>query len=224
MNFLSHFYHEIPVTDPYFTVGIILPDILSNYSFRNRETVKLHAAKIADSDDEEILSLSRGVRRHYEVDGFFHNSEFFDQNVDAIKQMILPLNLPPFQKRLYAFAHVALEIILDRTILLEQPEVCDQMYALLAKAKPEVITKFISINTTASNPDGVADHLEKFIEHEFLYDYLNDDRLLELLGRINTRLGNPMFTNQEKLLIQPVIHDIQKTLLAQKFPKFRTDL
>jgi hypothetical protein len=224
MNFLSHFYHEIPVSDPYFTVGIILPDILSNYSFRAHETVKLHVAKIADSDDEEILALSRGARRHYEVDGFFHNSEFFDRNVEAIKQMILPLGLQPFQKRLYAFAHVALEIILDRTILDQEPEICDQMYALLAKARPEVVTEFISINTTASNPAGVADHLAKFIEHKFLYDYLDDDRLVELLGRINSRLGNPMFTSSEKILIKPVIHDIEKTLLAQKFPKFRTDL
>ncbi len=224
MNFLSHFYHEIPVNDPYFTVGLILPDILSNYSFRNRETVKLHAAKIADSDDEEILSLSRGVRRHYEVDGFFHESEFFDRNVEAIKQMILPLHLPPFEHRLYAFAHVALEIILDRTILLQQPQVCDQMYALLAEAEPKMITEFISINTAASSPAGVAEHLQKFIEHKFLYDYLDDDRLLELLGRINSRLGNPMFTASDKRLIQPVIHDIEKTLLAQKFPKFRTDL
>lgn len=224
MNFLSHFYHEAPVHDPGFATGIILPDILSNYSFRARETVKVHPAKIRDYENEQLYALSDGVRRHYEVDGLFHGSAYFEKNVEAIKQYLLPLGIPPFEHRLYAFAHVALEIILDRCLLLQDRSICDRFYAILAMTDFQVITQFIADNTQASNPSAVTLHLQKFIEHKFLYDYLDNDRLLDLLSRINARLGNPMFTHSEKLLIQPVIHDIEKTLLAQKFPKFSTDL
>ncbi len=224
MNFLSHFYHEAPCTDPYFAAGLLLPDILSNYSFRHGEVVKLHANKLVDSDDENLLAMRRGVMRHYEVDGFFHESGFFDSNVRSIKELIRSKKFSCFQKRLYAFAHVLLEIMLDRMLLAKDRRICDAFYSLMDGVDPKKLTAFMTANTTASKPAGITEHFQQFRQLKFIYDYADDGRLLELLSRLNSRLGNHLFNPEDKKLLQPILHEIDKSLLDQKFPKFRTDL
>jgi hypothetical protein len=106
MNFLSHFYHELPCDDAYFTAGLVLPDILSNYSFRSGEVVKVHVAKLPVDRSGSVASLIDGIKQHYSVDGLFHSSGFFDTNVAMIRQLILGAGISSVERRLYAFAHV----------------------------------------------------------------------------------------------------------------------
>jgi hypothetical protein len=48
MNFISHYYHELPVADDYFIAGVVLPDILSNFS-------KRHGSKGCDNTITSML-------------------------------------------------------------------------------------------------------------------------------------------------------------------------
>ena len=207
MNFLSHYYHESPSNDPYFVAGVILPDILSNYSHRSGEVVKLFVHKLQDPDSPEQESLQRGVKRHYEIDGYFHESRFFEENTSAISSLIKTRDFSCFEKRLYAVSHVMLEIMLDRKILIEDRAACENMYSMLEKV----------------NSEEVREHFDRFRSLKFIYDYTFDLRLVELMNGLNKRLGNKAFSENDRELFKLTIHDIENTLFPQNFPKFPTD-
>lgn len=224
MNFLSHFYNEQPCSEPYIIAGVILPDILSNYSYRSGEVIKLHAGKLVETQDSNFAELSAGVQKHYAADDAFHESDFFHSNVDMIRDIVHRHGLKHVEKRLYALAHVMLEIMLDRKLLVENSHTCDELYRLINEVDLARLEGFMALNHHAAHAAGVARHFGGFREVKFIYDYTDDGRLMELLGRINQRLGNNLFTPEDKTSFKAVIHDIEKALLSQKFPKFRTDL
>jgi len=223
LNFLSHYYHETPCDDPYFVAGVILPDILSNYSHRSGEVVKLFVHKLQIPDSKQQESLQNGVKRHYEIDGYFHESQFFEQNTKSISSLIKTRDFDCFEKRLYAVSHVMLEIMLDRKILTEDIGACENMYFMLEKVNSEEVTRLIKLNSAASKPEEVREHFDRFRSLKFIYDYTFDLRLVELMNSINKRLGNKAFSEKDRELFKLTIHDIENTLFPQKFPKFPTD-
>jgi hypothetical protein len=223
LNFLSHFYHEHPVSDPYFAAGIILPDILSNYSHRAGIVVKLHPQKLKFADQSQLNALTAGVIQHHRVDGFFHESTFFEENTAAITARLLLDDFSCFNKRLYAISHVLLELLLDRKILIENRDYCDEMYAMLESVEPVAISALVALNTENGQASGVGNHFKVFTEHKFVYDYMEDARLVGIMNGINTRLGNPAMSTTDKHHFKNAIHDLEKTILSQKFPKFPTD-
>jgi hypothetical protein len=223
VNFLSHFYHDYPIGDPNFAAGVILPDILSNYSSRTGMVVKLHPNKLVYTDIPDLKAISEGVKRHYFVDAYFHESDFFHQNTAAITQRIKNDDFSCFDKRLYAISHVLLEVVLDRTLLNSKPEVCDSMYSIIEQVDIQAISRLMLLNSSAGEPDGIAHHFKVFRDRKFLYDYAIDERLTGIINGINIRLGNPPMTEIEQNRFKIVIHDIEKTIFSQKFPKFPTD-
>ncbi|MBC8045209.1 MAG: hypothetical protein H7Y00_00280 [Fimbriimonadaceae bacterium] len=220
MNFLSHFYNELPCDDAYFACGVLLPDILSNYSSRKGEVVKVHPDKLIDNNNVQFASLNSGIQKHYIADAFFHESGFFHENTKTIEEIISKYDFSCFVKRIYAFSHVMLEIMLDRKLLTENKKTCDDLYNLLDILDMTIITDFIAFNTKAGNPADVAGHMNRFRKVRFIYDYTNDPVVIQILNRINQRLGNPVFNATDIHNITSVIHDFEKRLLSQKFPKF----
>lgn len=223
MNFLSHFYHELPCNDPYFAAGVILPDILSNHSYRTGEVIKLFPEKIEDSDLVEISSLIKGVKKHYQVDAYFHESEYFKKNTDSITAVLKKNNINSFEKRLYAISHVLLEIMLDRKILIEDRGCCDLLYSLLEEVDTDYIATLMKTNTKASDPASVAKHFAGFRAARFLYEYTSDERLADLINNLSHRLGNKHFSPTDRDQFKFAIYDIENAILKQKFPKFPVD-
>ncbi|MEZ5013115.1 MAG: hypothetical protein R2794_02375 [Chitinophagales bacterium] len=222
MNFLSHFYNEQPLDDPYITAGVILPDILSNYSARSNSVVKVHPARLRDSADAREKAIADGVRRHYTADAWFHESDFFKENTLAMKTAVQQSGLPCFEHKAYAFCHVLLELLLDRKILIEEPGQCERFYTLLLQVDSEPMTAFIRAETEASSPDLVTGHFQHFARVQFIYDYMEDDRLLAILDRINRRFHNPAILGSYDQEVKNLIHKAENALHAQKFPTFRT--
>ncbi len=116
-----------------------------------------------------------------------------------------------------------LEIMLDRKILMEDRAACESMYSILEKVNSEEITSLIDQNTTATKPQEVTEHFDRFRSLKFVYDYTFDLRLVELMNSINKRLGNKAFSENDRELFKLTIHDIENTLFPQKFPKFPSD-
>lgn len=223
MNFLSHFYHDFPISDPYFAAGVILPDILSNYTYRTGEVVKLHPQKLVYTDIPELAALTNGVKQHYFVDGHFHESAFFEENTALITERIKQGEFDCFNKRLYAISHVMLEIVLDRVLLSQYPDICENLYDMINRVETQYVSRLVEINTAASDPNSIGTHFRVFRERRFLFDYAYDERFTGIINGINIRLGNPPMTENEQNRFKNVIHDIEKTIHSQKFPKFRTD-
>lgn len=185
--------------------------------------VKLFVHKLQIPDSKEQESLQKGVKRHYEIDGYFHASQFFEENTKTISSLIKTRDYSCFDKRLYAVSHVMLEIMLDRKILIEDRASCEKMYTLLDMVDSNEITKLIELNSEASKPADVREHFNRFRSLKFIYDYTFDERLVQLMSDLNKRLGNQPFDQKDRELFKLTIHDIENTLFLQKFPKFPTD-
>ncbi len=223
MNFLSHYRHELPCEDPYFAAGLMLPDILSNYSHRAKKAIKLHPWRLAEPDSEAGRRLAKGVRQHYAVDEAFHPSDFFVQNTHFIRGLMADYPFDCFPRRAYAIEHILLEIILDRTILRSDPDICDQLYDLLDTVEEAEIAGLLEVNGHNGHSKGAASHFDRFRMQRFIYDYTIDYRLVELVGQINRRLGNPPLTDKDRRHLKELIYAIENSLHHQKFPNFRTD-
>lgn len=223
MNFLSHYYHELPCGDPHFVGGLILPDILSNYSFRAGRVVKLHPWRLKNPENPVQEALSAGVRRHYAVDAAFHDSEYFTRQTHFIEDYIRSRSFDCFPRRIYAIAHVMLEIILDRSLMTKEPGLTDGFYDRLEGVTRHDISMLMARNDHPVDAARVGAHFDEFRRAKFLYDYVDDNRLTALLGRINGRLGNPPMTPADRKNLTTAIYDIEKALLGEKFPTFRTD-
>lgn len=223
MNFLSHYYHELPVADNYYIAGVILPDILSNYSKRNGYKVRLNPAAFLSSDDPAIHAIGEGIRQHYYVDAFFHDSEYFDEMTDMIEAVIHQYPFACFQRRLFAFSHVFLELLMDRVIMQRDIAIADSMYVQLEGVDEVKIEQFFGIQTAALNPASIAGHFSVFVQRRFLYHYLDDMRFTGILEAINNSFGNPAFTNADKTHFIKVIEHCSAEISKEKFPNFRTD-
>lgn len=223
MNFLSHYYHEHPCDDPYFAAGLMLPDILSNYSHRAGAVVKLHPWRMAEPQTAELSALTAGVKQHYAVDGAFHPSDFFEENTHFIRGLMADFPFSCFGRREYAVAHILLEIILDRAILRHSEEVCHLLYDLLHRVEESHVEALLAQNGHNGQARGAAIHFDRFRIQRFIYDYTDDHRLVELLGHINRRLGNPPLSDDDRRYLKDLIYAIESSLHHQKFPKFRTD-
>lgn len=224
MNFLSHFYHELPCDDPYFAAGLMLPDILSNYSYRAGSVVKLHPWKLAPAAASVHAALTEGVKTHYAVDEAFHPSDFFVENTHFIRGLMTDYPFECFPRRRYAIDHILLEIILDRAILNQKMDVCHQLYTLLDNVELPRVAEMLHQNGLNGHADKAAAHFGRFRQERFIYDYVNDYRLVGLIGHINQRLGNPPMTDNDKAWLKDLIYAIESSLHHQKFPKFRSDL
>lgn len=223
MNFISHYYHELPVADDYFIAGVVLPDILSNFSKRHGSKVRLNPASFVATDDPAIQAIGEGVRQHYYVDAFFHDSEYFDAMTDMIEAVIHDYPFECFQRRLFAFSHVFLELLMDRVIMQRDITICDNMYRHLEGVDERKIEHFFSAQTATEVPESIASHFSVFVQRRFLYHYLDDARFTGILDAINTSFGNPAFSKQDKMHFVQVIARCSYEISKEKFPSFRTD-
>src|SRR5699024_9230293 len=72
MNFLSHYYYTQSTSNPYYTLGAVLPDLFRNH----HHEWKFHEIDIVP-DDEDMTWLLKGWLLHIEVDRIFHSSTPF---------------------------------------------------------------------------------------------------------------------------------------------------
>ncbi len=220
MNFLSHYYCELPNEDTYFICGIILPDILSNYSKRSGEKIRVHPNKIAATISDAARRIGEGVKRHYAADAMFHSSDFFKTYTGIIEAHIKDLQFDTIRRRRYAFSHVFLELMMDRQLLMRDESVADRLYAHLDTADIGVIERFLSENTPGNAFAGATRHFERFRNLKFIYHYADNGRLTGIMDELNQSIGNPPFNNTDNAHMQLLIHRIDTVLVKVAFPNF----
>jgi hypothetical protein len=84
--------------------------------------------------------------------------------------------------------HILIELLLDACLAEEAPHRLDDYYAALAALDPQRTERAISHLATGS-AERVAWLLPRFCAERFLYDYLDDARLLTRLNQVLKRAG-----------------------------------
>ncbi len=185
MNFLCH---AMPYfNDPLLAVSTGVPDWLSVVDRRIRARGKL-ARVFLDSDDNELRLVALGVIRHIEDDRWFHSTQaFVETNLRLAVELreLLPGDAgfrPTF------VGHVLIEMFLDAYWIRDDRAYCEEYYGALRSIPPSTIERCVNA-ITGKPTDKLVSTIERFLDAQFLYDYLDHDKLFMRLNQVMKRVG-----------------------------------
>ncbi len=187
MNFLCH---AIPYLDrPLLAIATGVPDWLSVVDRQIRARGKL-AAGFLDSDDADLAAVARGVIRHVEDDRWFHGTQaFVETNLTLAVQLrqLLPGDegfRPTF------VGHILIEMLLDSYWIRDDPKTAERYYECFQADTSRLVQRCVNMITGKPTAE-LAAVIDRFVEARFLYDYLDDEKLLLRLNQVMSRVGLP---------------------------------
>ena len=187
---MNYFAHGRRFSDqPYFLAGTATPDWLSVIDRKMRARAKRASAFVNDAD-ERFAALARGIRQHHADDDWFHQTRAFTELSLAFTVQIRDLLSPDDGFRTSFLGHILVELLLDATLVEDDPASLDRYYAALTQVDAEVVQSGINAIATKTT-DRITALLPRFLADRFLYDYLEDAKLLTRLGHVMRRVGLP---------------------------------
>ncbi len=185
---MNYFAHALPFLDrPYFVAGTAVPDWLGVIDRKMRVRSKA-AQKLTDHADPQIAALAAGIIRHHHDDRWFHQSRAFVElnlQLAAAVRRVLPRDdgfRPSF------LGHILVDILLDASLIAEFPKRLDAYYAAVRSVDPRLVGDVV--NGLASRRSELWIVLiPRFCAERFLYDYLDDAKLLKRLNQVMRRVG-----------------------------------
>lgn len=194
MNFLSHHFFYAN-QNPWHNTGLILPDW--SRSAPGRRKVEWMQDVPPEGINAHFIS---GCEKHYEADGWFHNSFYFSSLSNAIENELAQerskSNLFANQK-VWFLAHILSELLLDRLIIDKHPHAVNHLYADLNEVSFEDIQAFLLKAGKTEMGAFVQSH-HGFISSRFIQYYSQHSGLVDALNRVVLRTGQEKFSELEK--------------------------
>ena len=192
MNYLAHgwrFAHE-----PYVLAGTAVPDWLNVIDRRMKVRSKT-AALFVEHDDPTTAAIARGIVQHHRDDAWFHETPAFVRLSGEFSRRLAAVLPGDEGFRPWFLGHILVELLLDATLIEEDPRRLDDYYAALAAIEPAATQAAVNAIATKTT-DRLAVLLPRFLIERFLYDYLDDGKLLTRLNAVMRRVGLPQLPNE----------------------------
>lgn len=205
MNYLSHYYFDQENTDPYYILGIALPDLTKNHHRR----WNIHPHKHIDKYEQSslLLSIYKGWQRHIQLDHYFHESAFFLKYSHLITERIRTIPLENKVVKPFMIGHIGLELMLD-TLLIKNKKIEPEIfYAKLNACDLGIIVQFLEINEIA-NAESFNEFYERFCSIKYLLSYQSNESIVYALNRIQYRITKQYFTENDTRLLHHHIAEL----------------
>jgi hypothetical protein len=187
MNYFAHGRNFL--ADPYFLAGTAVPDWLSVVDRRVRVRAKT-AASFAQDPDGCLAAVARGIVRHHRDDDWFHRTQAFAEVSWQLTVLVRDVLSPDDGLRPSFLGHILVELLLDAGLIGDQPQILDDYYHALESV--DVLAVSTAVNRMASrSTDQLTWFIPRFSEERFLYDYLDDVKLLFRLNQVMRRVKLP---------------------------------
>lgn len=218
---MNYFAHALPFLDqPYFVAGTAVPDWLSVIDRRMRVRSKAARTLVADQDPR-VAALAQGIIRHHDDDRWFHQTRAFAelslQLTTAVRQ-VLPQDdgfRPSF------LGHILVEILLDATLIADAPDRLAAYYQALQRVEPQLVGRVV--NQVATRPSDLWPvFLPRICAEPFLYDYLEDAKLVVRLNHVMRRIHLPTLPDEFLAILPPArraVRSRRDELLAAPDPE-----
>ena len=183
---MNYFAHGLQfVQEPYLLAGTAVPDWLNVVDRRVRVRSKA-ALPFVDDPDDRTAAVARGVVRHHEDDAWFHRTRAFAELSWNFTVVIRDALSPDPGLRPSFLGHILVELLLDATLIAEQPSTLETYYEAIDNMDAQAVA--VAVNRMANRPvDQLAWLIARFSQERFLYDYLDDARLLFRLNQVMRR-------------------------------------
>lgn len=211
MNFLSHFYFDRNTQNANIVLGTVLPDLLKNAN----KNWNIHPEKHPELFEEVSLQqLLTGWKRHLEVDLIFHSSAFFNEKMQELKQLLIPI-LKDSPVRPSFLAHIGVELLLDHLLIENQKSNIASFYENLETVKEDELKHFIE-KCVISDTALFFKFFNSFKSSRYLLSYQKLENISYALQRICMRLWEHPFTEQHTHNLTAVL-EIYKNQLEVDF-------
>lgn len=188
MNFLSHGFRYLD--QPYVVAGTAVPDWLSVVDRKIRTRSK-HALPLTQSSDAATRDVAIGIMHHHRDDLWFHSSRLFAETTLGFA-VELRDQLPGDEGFRPSFVgHILIEILMDSALIARDPALADRYYDVIRSVSAEKVQEVVN-QVAKSSTTGLAPVILRFTDVRFLYDYLDNDKLLMRLNQIMVRVGLPL--------------------------------
>ncbi len=177
MNYLSHYVYNHQVcgqaVQPYFVLGVALPDLWSRFSRSRR--IRWRAVRAAEPQAPAAQRLRAGLLNHVDVDRAFHTAPTFLRWQRRLKDAISTDGVHP---ALVDFVvHAGVELALDHNLLRRQPDLADEFYDAVSACSPVDVAGHVS-QLGDVDTAGLEDVLRQFFARRFLRSYRTPEGLV----------------------------------------------
>ena len=191
MNFLSHFYFDQNTSSANTVLGTVLPDLLKNAD----KSWNVHPEKNPELFAEKgLAALLKGWKRHLEVDLIFHSSSFFNEKMQELKLLLIPiLNDSPVRPSF--LAHIGVELLLDHLLIEHQKININTFYKQLNKVSDKDLSHFLK-SCQINETEQFFRFFNSFKSSKYLLSYQKIENISYALQRICMRLWQHPFTEK----------------------------
>jgi hypothetical protein len=206
MNFLAHYYYDKKDNDPYYTLGLLMPDLVRNFGKPIH-----HLPLLENFYHPESKSIAEGFLQHIKSDKIFHQTEGF---VVFNKQIIQILRNSPFVfKRDWFLAHIFTELMLDRVILIRHPNLALNLYSALKSVDTTAIESFFkTMEYTDENIFFTG--FEKFNQAAYLSSYINPESVVFAMGKIAQKMDINISDESKKNTLLQIIEALENKMFT----------
>lgn len=204
MHFLSHYYTEPEKNSPLFAAGLIIPDLTPGFSKIYNSVV----SKMEEPLPPPLQDVHRGILRHYAGDKWFHASEAFHRSENRAMHFFIEAGLDRSRLRLSVIAHLAVEMLIDRQLVLEQPEICFEFYALVEKADEKQIENYFNTLQQPLAKQHFFHTFNFFKQKRFLLLFTELENVLFGLNKVYSLATKTVFTEEENQKFKLALHNI----------------
>ncbi len=204
MNFFSHFLFDQDPSSPAYNFGLIAPDLLRNFTPNQYN-------KTLVSKPKEKLDIERGCLQHLIRDQDFHNSAFFEEVYQELRNPVRNVFIDTQIPRFWFGIHIIIEMWLDRLLVMKNLNQLEHFYHMLDHARKD-LPAFLD-RISHQDPETFMIRFDRFIESRYLAKYPIDLSILYGLNQVfkSTRILNNSWTKQQEqrlLELIPVIDQI----------------
>ncbi len=208
MYFLSHFYTELPNENLLFVAALSIPDFATGFT----RVYNSHLKHASLPQNENLQQIHRGIVQHYAGDKWFHASPLFTKQVAAAVQFFLNENLNREKLRLSVIAHLAVEMMIDRQIILQQKEVGEKYYECINKVDEKLIHEYFALHSLEVAGQSFFSKFQFFKQKQFLFLFNEIENIVTGLSRIYASATKTEFTEEEKKKFVLALHNIDSGL------------
>src|SRR5262249_14067134 len=214
MNYLAHGWRF--ADEPYVVAVTAAPDWLSVIDRKIRLRSRT-AADFVGHGDPILAAVARGVVQHHADDAWFHATPAFNE-LSLTFAVEIRDALPGDEGFRPSFlGHILVELLLDRALAEDEPTRLDAYYAALSSLDPQLTEQAISRLATGPAPR-IETLIPRFTAERFLYDYLDDGKLLTRLNHVMRRVGLPQLPPELVELIPPMRRRVRERSTALLTP------
>ena len=208
MHFLSHYYVDRSKNDPFFVLGALLPDIIPHFTKTYNSKIRYKEWDIG----EPLASIHRGVLRHFELDAVFHSSLVFKESCHLATQRMSAEGLDREKYRFWFLSHITIELMLDRILIMNEPNLANQYYKVLNYVDINKLSAYLNFIATDEEKSKILTNFIRFLDVRFLQYFDTVDGVAEGIVRTALRATGVVFTPDDRDRLVAALHNIENDM------------